>query len=83
MGRFDLDAAFHELHEYASRADRLARSSVEEAIPQTGFILRVTNGHALGPFLILARLIGIEDGEAFRAWQAGEREAIIARAKGP
>jgi hypothetical protein len=39
-------------------------------------------GHALGPFVILARLAGVEDGEAFRAWQSGEREAIIARAKG-
>jgi hypothetical protein len=38
-------------------------------------------GHALGPFLILARMIGIEDREAFRAWQAGERKSIIDRAQ--
>jgi hypothetical protein len=39
-------------------------------------------GHALGSFLILARLAGVDDGEAFRAWQSSQREAIIARAKG-
>ncbi len=37
-------------------------------------------GHALAPYLILARVIGIDDGEAFRLWQAGERESVIARA---
>jgi hypothetical protein len=38
-------------------------------------------GHALPPCVILARLAGIEDEAAFRAFQAGEREAIISRAK--
>jgi hypothetical protein len=38
-------------------------------------------GHALGPFIMLARIAGTEDGEAFRAFQAGERERVITRAQ--
>jgi hypothetical protein len=37
-------------------------------------------GHALAPFMILARIAGMDDAEAFRAWQVGEREAVIGRA---
>jgi hypothetical protein len=37
-------------------------------------------GHALPPFMILARIAGMNDGEAFSAWQAGERERVIERA---
>jgi hypothetical protein len=39
IGGVDLEAALRELHEYASRADRLAKSSAEEAISRTSFIL--------------------------------------------
>lgn len=38
-------------------------------------------GHALGPYIILARIAGVEDGEAFEVWQAGDREKIIERAQ--
>jgi len=37
-------------------------------------------GHALAPFIILARIAGMDDADAFRAWQAGERETVIERA---
>jgi hypothetical protein len=38
-------------------------------------------GHATGAFLLVARLAGVDDGEAFQAFQAGDREKIIARAQ--
>jgi hypothetical protein len=38
------------------------------------------DGHALGPYVVLARLAGVDDSEAFQAWQSGQREAIITRA---
>jgi hypothetical protein len=37
-------------------------------------------GHALAPFLLLTRVLGVPDDEAFAAWQAGEREELIGRA---
>jgi len=43
---------------------------------------RWTNpGHAFGAFIILARVVGIDDGEAFQAWQQGRREEVVARAE--
>jgi hypothetical protein len=51
------------------------------ALPSLIEMARWTNaGHALGPFLIVARLAGLSDEGAFEAWQAGDREAVIARA---
>jgi hypothetical protein len=38
-------------------------------------------GHALGPYMILARIAGIDDSEAFQAWQEGEKETMIRRAQ--
>ncbi|MEO5509727.1 MAG: HEAT repeat domain-containing protein [Longimicrobiales bacterium] len=53
----------------------------KRALPSLVEMGRWSNpGHALGPYILLARLGGVEDGEAFRAWQAGERETIITRA---
>ena len=37
-------------------------------------------GHALLPFIVLARVAGLDDGAAFQAWQNGQVEAVIARA---
>lgn len=51
------------------------------ALPSLVEMARWTNaGHALGPFLLVARIAGLSDGDAFQAWQAGDREAVIARA---
>ena len=51
------------------------------ALPSLVEMARWTHaGHALGPFLILARLAGLTDEAAFQAWQAGDRDAVIARA---
>ncbi|MFP5353966.1 MAG: SGNH/GDSL hydrolase family protein [Gemmatimonadota bacterium] len=36
-------------------------------------------GHALAPYLILARVAGVDDDEAFRLWQAGDRESVLAK----
>lgn len=65
----------------ASRDPALLAQLRARALPSLVEMARWTNaGHALGPFLIVARIAGVGDGEAFHAWQAGEREAVIARA---
>jgi hypothetical protein len=65
----------------ASRDSALLAQLRSRALPTLVEMARWTNaGHALGPFLILARIAGLSDGDAFQAWQAGDREAIIARA---
>jgi hypothetical protein len=64
----------------ASRDSAVLGQLRERGLQSLIEMARWTNaGHALGPFIILARMAGIDDGEAFRAWQAGEREAVIAR----
>jgi hypothetical protein len=51
------------------------------ALPSLVEMARWTNpGHAFGPFLILARIAGVEEAKAFEAWQAGDRETVIAEA---
>lgn len=40
-------------------------------------------GHAMGSLILLARIAGVDDDEAFQAWQSGERETIIERAQTP
>lgn len=51
------------------------------ALPSLVEMARWTNpGHALGSFLILARIAGVEEAKAFEAWQAGDRETVIAQA---
>lgn len=37
-------------------------------------------GHAMGAFIILARMAGVEDGAAFQAFQSGQRETVIEQA---
>jgi hypothetical protein len=36
-----------------------------------------SEGHAQGPFMILGRIAGYSDDDAFKLWQRGEREAAI------
>lgn len=51
------------------------------ALPSLVEMARWTSpGHAMGAYLILARIAGLDDRAAFDAWQAGERESVIARA---
>ncbi|HWA15284.1 MAG TPA: hypothetical protein VG817_02540, partial [Gemmatimonadales bacterium] len=38
-----------------------------------------SDGHAMPGYFIVARIAGVSDGEAFEAFQAGEREKILAR----
>lgn len=53
-----------------------------EAVPSLVEMARWSNpGHALAPYIILARAAGIDDGEAFGAWQEGDREKVIRRAQ--
>jgi hypothetical protein len=67
----------------ASRDSALLAQLRSSTVPSLVEMARWTNaGHALGPFLILARLAGLSDGDALQAWQAGDREAVIARAIG-
>lgn len=65
----------------ASRDSALLAQLRSRALPSLVEMARWTNaGHALGPFLLVARIAGLSDGDAFQAWQAGDREAVIARA---
>jgi hypothetical protein len=51
------------------------------ALPSLVEMARWTNpGHAMAAFMILARIAGLDDRSAFEAFQAGERETVIARA---
>ena len=51
------------------------------ALPSLVEMARWTSpGHAMGAYIILARIAGLDDQAAFQAWQAGERESVIARA---
>jgi hypothetical protein len=51
------------------------------ALPSLVEMARWTHpGHALGAFIVLARMAGMDDGAAFQAWQAGEREDVIGQA---
>lgn len=54
------------------------------ALPSLVEMARWTSpGHAMGAYIILARIAGLDDRAAFEAWQAGERETVIARAMAP
>lgn len=65
----------------ATRNPDVLRDVRTRALSSLVEMARWTNsGHALAPWIILARLAGIDDGEAFQAWQAGRREDIIQRA---
>lgn len=65
----------------AARDAALLAQLRARALPSLVEMARWTNpGHALGPFLMVARIAGLSDGDAFQAWQAGDREAVIARA---
>jgi hypothetical protein len=64
----------------ASRDSALLAQLRSRVLPSLVEMTRWTHaGHALGPFLILARMAGLSEGDAFQAWQAGDREAVIAR----
>ena len=64
-----------------SRHPALLAQLRARALPSLVEMARWTNpGHAMGAFVILARMAGMDDGAAFQAWRAGEREAVIARA---
>jgi hypothetical protein len=65
----------------ATRDSALLAQLRLRALPSLIEMARWTNAaHALGPFVIVARLAGLSDEGAFEAWQAGHREAVIARA---
>lgn len=67
----------------AKRDATLLAELRKRALPSLVEMARWSNpGHALGPYIILARLAGVDDGEAFRAWQAGERETMITHVLG-
>jgi hypothetical protein len=67
----------------ASRDSALLGELRARALPALVEMARWTDpGHALGPFLILARVAGLDDGAALRAWRADERERVIALATG-
>lgn len=64
----------------ASRDSALLADLRKSALHSLVEMARWSNpGHALGPFILVARIAGLNDGEAFQAFQAGEREAVIAR----
>ncbi|CAA9368382.1 MAG: hypothetical protein AVDCRST_MAG68-5198 [uncultured Gemmatimonadetes bacterium] len=68
----------------ATRDPALLAELRARSLPSLVEMARWTSpGHAMGPFLVLARVAGMTDAAAFQAWQAGEREAVIARASAP
>ena len=65
----------------ASRNPALLSKLRSDALPSLAEMARwKTPAHALVPFRILARVAGLDDAAALRAWEAGERETVIARA---
>ncbi|HEX8361761.1 MAG TPA: HEAT repeat domain-containing protein, partial [Longimicrobium sp.] len=65
----------------ATRDSALLAELRARSLPSLVKMARWTSpGHAMFPFLILARIAGMTDQAASEAWQAGEREAVIARA---
>lgn len=51
------------------------------ALPSLVEMARWSNpGHAMAAYVVLARIAGLDDAAAFQAWQAGDRESVIARA---
>ncbi len=65
----------------ATRDSTLLAELRARSLPALAEMARWTSpGHAMAPFLILARIAGMDDEAAFQAWQAGERESVIARA---
>lgn len=53
------------------------------AVPSLAEMARWVNpGHALPAYLVLARVAGVSDADAFTAWTQGRREEIIRRATG-
>ena len=65
----------------ASRDTALLAQLRARALPSLVEMARWTSaGHALMPYLLVARIAGVGEAEAFRAWQAGEREVVIERA---
>jgi HEAT repeats len=43
---------------------------------------RWQSGHALAPYLVVARIAGVSDSAAFAAWQRGAKESVIMKALG-
>lgn len=65
----------------ASRDPALLSELRARALPSLVEMARWSNpGHAMVAYILLARMAGIDDRAAFDAWQAGERESVIARA---
>jgi hypothetical protein len=65
----------------ASRDPALMEALRTRALPSLVEMARWTNpGHAMGAFMILARVAGLDDRTAFQAYQSGDRESVIARA---
>lgn len=65
----------------ASREPALLERLRCESLPSLVEMARWANpGHALPAYLVLARVIGVSDDEAFAAWTQGRREEIIRRA---
>jgi hypothetical protein len=51
------------------------------SVPTLGEMARWNSeGHALMPFLLLGRVVGMRDAEVFQAWNTGKREEVISRA---
>lgn len=64
-----------------SRDPALLAALRTRALPSLVEMARWTNpGHAMAAYMVLARVAGLDDRAAFEAYQAGEREAVIARA---
>jgi hypothetical protein len=68
----------------ASRDPALMEALRTRAMPSLVEMARWTNpGHAMGAFMVLARVAGLDDRTAFQAYQSGDRESVIARATAP
>lgn len=61
-----------------SRPSTVLNQLRERTLPSLIEMARWTySGHALGPFLVLARVMGVDDVRAYEAWNSGDRESVI------
>jgi hypothetical protein len=63
-----------------SRDPRLLARLKQEAVGPLVEMARWKTGHALAPYLIVGRMVGVSDSAAFAAFQRGDRESVLRHA---
>lgn len=63
-----------------SRDSALLARLRADGLPPLVEMARWRTGHSLGPFMVVARVLGVSDSAAFAAFQRGDREAVLRHA---